>query len=91
MPAGTAAGAWVLVLALWGEPLPAPPTVPLSSPAPIPLGPPFFLEIPLNLGTTFQIPPPLPFHSHTTMLPPRSCSWWSEHHSPDWRATCAKL
>nr|ACE63493.1 advanced glycosylation end products receptor splice variant 2 [Mus musculus]ACE63496.1 advanced glycosylation end products receptor splice variant 5 [Mus musculus]ACE63497.1 advanced glycosylation end products receptor splice variant 6 [Mus musculus]ACE63499.1 advanced glycosylation end products receptor splice variant 8 [Mus musculus]ACK28150.1 receptor for advanced glycation end-products splice variant 16 [Mus musculus] len=65
MPAGTAARAWVLVLALWGETLPAP-TLPLSSPAPTPPPvPPCPLEIPLNLGTTFQRPSPTLSYTRT--------------------------
>lgn len=40
MPAGTAAGAWVLVLALWGEPLPVPLTLLLAVQLPSPQDPP---------------------------------------------------
>lgn len=70
MPAWTEAGAWVLVFALWGEPLSAPPTLSLSSPARTPLGPPFSLGIPLNLGTTFQRPSPTLSHTPQPHLSP---------------------
>ena len=45
------AGAWVLVLSLWGEPLPPPPPAAMEGTAPTP-------ELSWNLGTA--LPAPLP-------------------------------
>lgn len=70
MPAGTAAGAWVLVLALWGEPLPTPQTLPLAALLPTSPGPPFSPEIPSNLGTTYQSPSPTLSYTHQPHLCP---------------------
>lgn len=47
MAAGAAVGAWVLVLSLWGEPLPTPLLPAESTPPP----PQIFPELAWNLGT----------------------------------------
>ena len=53
MAAGAAVRAWMLVLGLWGEPLPHHQPSPQKAPRPVPKSPP---QLSRNLFTAFQSP-----------------------------------
>lgn len=87
MAAGATAGAWVLVLGLWGEPLPPP----VEGTRPLP-GLPWtltLLQFPCPPCASLPSPPP---SSPSTLLPsPRDSGRLSKRHSPDREAAGAQL
>lgn len=96
MAAGAAVRAWMLVLSLWGEPLPHHQPSPQKAPRPVPKSPPPAFQEP---GYRFPVslilpvlvlPAPISLPS-IVVLSPRGSHRGQKHHSPDREATGAEL